>query len=87
MRRGSVCIKYTWTVDFGVWRVYNKHMDSRTIIQLIKADGWYLVRTVGDHQHFKHPTKPGLVTVPHPKKDLPVGTVKSIEKQSGIKLR
>ncbi|WP_097013801.1 type II toxin-antitoxin system HicA family toxin [Pseudodesulfovibrio profundus] len=62
-------------------------MSSRAIIKMIKADGWYLVRTVGDHHHFKHPTKPGLVTVPHPQKDFPRGTLKSIEKQSGIKLR
>jgi len=61
-------------------------MDSRSIIKSLKADGWYLARTVGDHHHFKHPTKPGLVTVPHPKKDLPAGTMKSIEKRSGIKL-
>jgi predicted RNA binding protein YcfA (HicA-like mRNA interferase family) len=34
-----------------------------------------------------HPTKPGIVTVPHPKKDMPIGTLRSIEKQSGLKLR
>jgi len=27
------------------------------------------------------------VTVPYPKKDLPTGTLKSIEKQAGIKLK
>jgi predicted RNA binding protein YcfA (HicA-like mRNA interferase family) len=37
--------------------------------------------------HFKHPGKSGRVTVPHPYKDLPIGTLKSIERQSGIKLR
>jgi predicted RNA binding protein YcfA (HicA-like mRNA interferase family) len=36
---------------------------------------------------FKHPAKAGRVTVPHPKRDIPVGTLKSIEKQSGLKLR
>jgi predicted RNA binding protein YcfA (HicA-like mRNA interferase family) len=40
----------------------------------------------GSHPHFKHPTKPGKVTVPHPKKDLPLKTIKSIEKASGVKL-
>ena len=39
-------------------------MDSRTLIKLIKADGWYLVHTVGSHQQYRHPTKPGKVTVP-----------------------
>lgn len=45
-------------------------MNSRFLISQIVADGWYLVRIKGSHHHFKHPTKPGLVTVPHPKKDL-----------------
>lgn len=50
----------------------------------MKADGWYLVNSVGSHQQYKHPTKIGKVTVPHPKKDLPIKTVQSILKQAGI---
>lgn len=45
-------------------------MNSREMISVIEADGWYLVRCKGSHHHFKHPDKPGLVTIPHPKKDL-----------------
>jgi predicted RNA binding protein YcfA (HicA-like mRNA interferase family) len=41
----------------------------------------------GSHVHLKHATKPGRVTVPHPKRDLPLGTLKSVERQAGIKLR
>ena len=41
----------------------------------------------GSHKQFKHPTKPGRVTVIHPVKDMKIGTLKSIEKQSGLKLR
>ena len=42
---------------------------SREVIKLIKADGWYRVKSNGgSHQQFKHPTKKGRVTVPHPKK-------------------
>ena len=63
-----------------------KGYSSREIIELLKADGWYLFKTVGDHYNFKHPTKPGKVTVPHPNKDLPTGTLKSIAKQAGIAL-
>lgn len=63
------------------------HMKSAAVIKLLEADGWREVRATGSHHHFKHPTKPGLVTVPHPKRDLPVGTLRSIEKQSGVKLR
>jgi predicted RNA binding protein YcfA (HicA-like mRNA interferase family) len=51
------------------------------------ADGWVHVHTVGDHWQFTHPTKTGRVTVTHPRKDFPIGTLKSIERQSGLKLR
>ncbi|MAB13280.1 MULTISPECIES: type II toxin-antitoxin system HicA family toxin [Parvibaculum] len=59
-------------------------MNSRDVIRKIEADGWQHVRTTVSHHHFKHPTKPGIVTVPHPKRDIPKGTVKSIEKQAGL---
>ncbi|EXB03707.1 type II toxin-antitoxin system HicA family toxin [Acinetobacter baumannii] len=59
-------------------------MKSLDLIKMIEADGWYEVRVSGSHHHFKHPTKKGLVTIPHPKKDLPNGTVKSILKQAGL---
>lgn len=59
-------------------------MDSRKLIIELKADGWVLVRINGSHHHFTHPVKSGLVTVPHPRKELPVGTAKSIRKQVGI---
>ena len=56
---------------------------SREIIKQLTKDGWKLVATRGSHQQYKHPQKPGRVTVPHPKKDLPKGTVNSIYKQAG----
>lgn len=43
-----------------------------------------LYRVRGGHHQFKHPVKPGTVTVPHPKKDLGIGLVKAIRKQAGI---
>jgi predicted RNA binding protein YcfA (HicA-like mRNA interferase family) len=60
-------------------------MGSREILSRLRSDGWVLVRSKGSHHQFKHPFKNGLVTVPHPKKDLPQGTVKSIFKQAGWK--
>ncbi len=60
-------------------------MKSLDLIKMIEADGWYEVRVSGSHHHFKHPAKKGLITIPHPKKDLPSGTVKSILKQAGLK--
>jgi predicted RNA binding protein YcfA (HicA-like mRNA interferase family) len=62
-------------------------MRSREVIAALEHAGWEQVRQKGSHLQFKHPQRPGLVTVPHPNPDLPVGTLKSIEKQSGLKLR
>ncbi|MDN7131794.1 type II toxin-antitoxin system HicA family toxin [Halomonas sp. MC140] len=61
-------------------------MDSRVLIKELKKDGWELVRVNGSHHHFRHPTKPGTVTVPHPKKDLKIGLVKAIRKSASITL-
>ena len=57
------------------------------IIRMIKADGWKLARMNGSHHHFVHEERPGITTVPHPKRDVKLGTVRSIEKQSGVTLR
>ncbi len=56
-------------------------------IKVLKKDGWYEVNQVGSHKQFKHPAKNGRVTVPHPNRDIPLGTLKSIEKQARIRLR
>jgi predicted RNA binding protein YcfA (HicA-like mRNA interferase family) len=58
---------------------------SRYVVRRLVAEGWLLVRTKGDHHQFKHPARAGLVTVPHPKKDLPIGTLRSIYRQAGWK--
>jgi predicted RNA binding protein YcfA (HicA-like mRNA interferase family) len=62
-------------------------MDSRKIIKLIQQEGWWLDRVVGSHHHFRHDLRAGTTTVPHPRKGVPLGTVKAIEHQSGEKLR
>jgi predicted RNA binding protein YcfA (HicA-like mRNA interferase family) len=52
----------------------------------LREDGWYLAATKGSHRQFKHPTKPGRVTVAgKPSDDLPPGTLNSIFKQAGWK--
>jgi predicted RNA binding protein YcfA (HicA-like mRNA interferase family) len=58
-------------------------MTSHDVIAKLKKEGWILVHIRGSHHHYKHPDKPGRVTVPHPKKDLPIGTLRSIYKQVG----
>ncbi|MGE9760874.1 type II toxin-antitoxin system HicA family toxin [Pseudomonas sp. PDM20] len=60
-------------------------MRSREIIELLIEDGWLEIGCNGRHHQFKHPDKPGKVTVPHPKASLPKGTVNSILKQAGLK--
>jgi len=62
-----------------------KSYSTRELIKMIQADGWYLDETKGSHHHFKHPTKPGKTTIAHPNKDVPPKTLRSIEKQSGLK--
>lgn len=60
-------------------------MNSKELIKLLEKQGWYLVRVKGDYHQFKHPSQKGLVTITHPKKDLPKGTLNNIWKQAGLK--
>ncbi len=62
-------------------------MTSREIIKKLEQDGWFEVAQAGSHKQFKHAKKPGRVTVPSPRKHVPLGTLRSIEKQAGIRLR
>ena len=63
-----------------------KSYSSREVLKVLNEDGWVEVNCVGDHHQFKHPTKPGRVTLTHPVKDIPLRTLRSIERQAGIKL-
>ena len=62
-------------------------MDSREVIRPLREKGWILHHTKGDHHQFKHSAIPGKVTIPHPKKDLPIGTLRSIYRQAGWEWR
>lgn len=62
-----------------------KSYSSREVLKILNDDGWYEVGCTGDHHQLKHPQKKGRVTVTHPVKDIPINTLKSIEKQSGVK--
>lgn len=62
-------------------------MRSADVLKALKADGWQVVRVSGSHHQLRHPEKPGTVTVPHPKADIPIGTLRSIERQAGIRIR
>jgi predicted RNA binding protein YcfA (HicA-like mRNA interferase family) len=56
------------------------------VIRKLEAAGWFEVRQSGSHKQFRHAELKGTVTVPHPKKELPIGTLKSISKASGVPL-
>lgn len=61
-------------------------MKVREVIRMIQVDGWFLVTTRGSHRQFKHPVKPGRVTIAgRPSHDLAPGTLNSILKQAGLK--
>ena len=61
-------------------------MKVREVIQMLEADGWFLVATRGSHRQFKHDAKPGRVTIAgKPSDDLAPGTLNSIFKQAQIK--
>ncbi|HEX3885832.1 MAG TPA: type II toxin-antitoxin system HicA family toxin [Stellaceae bacterium] len=63
-------------------------MNARDVIRALEADGWREARSRGSHRQYRHPTKPGLVTVAaHGNRDLKMRDLASIERQSGVKLR
>lgn len=63
----------------------SKVYSSREIIRRLLKDGWHEVRITGSHHHFKHAEKSGIVTVPHPKKQIGKGLLNSILKQARLK--
>lgn len=60
-------------------------MKVREVIKVLENDGWFLARTKGSHRQYKHPVKPGLVTVPgKPSDDLAPSTLSSIRRQAKL---
>lgn len=63
-------------------------MKIRDVINALEANGWVQVAQVGSHRQFKHPSRRGRVTVAgHPSAELHPKTLRSIERQSGVKLK
>ena len=56
---------------------------SGEILRMLRTDGWRVVRVNGDHHVLKHPARPGTVIVAHPRKDIPIGTLRNIFRQAG----
>jgi predicted RNA binding protein YcfA (HicA-like mRNA interferase family) len=59
-------------------------MNSSLLLKKLRKDGWEVVRIKGSHHQLKHSTKKGTITVPHPKKDVPIGTLRAILKAAGL---
>ena len=59
-------------------------MQSRLLIKALQEAGWVLDRVTGSYHIFTHRYSPYTIPVPHPKKDLPLGTVRSIRKRAGL---
>ena len=74
-----------YSVAFLGWVVIISTMNSRQIIKQLEAEGWTLRGVKGSHHVFTHPSKPGHISVPHPKQDLGVGLVHKLLKQAGLK--
>ena len=56
------------------------------MIRRLEAEGWVLATTEGSHRQFKHPSKPGRVTVSGSLgDDMPKGTLASVRRQAGLK--
>ena len=73
-------------IEFGVaytHQISTIRMNSKQVIKRLQEDGWYLARVKGSHHQFKHPNRPGLVTVQHPDPQIPIATLHNIERQAG----
>ena len=57
--------------------------DSRDIIRRLEHDGFRLVGIRGSHHKFRHPVSNRVTIVTHPKRDMPIGTVRAIYRQVG----
>jgi predicted RNA binding protein YcfA (HicA-like mRNA interferase family) len=57
--------------------------NSRQLVRMLERDGWKLDRVNGDHHTFKHPAREKIITITHPRKDLPIGLVRRMYKLAG----
>lgn len=80
-------IRAHYVVDPLAGMRINAHMKSADVIKVLEANGWERRSQKGSHVSFRKAGNPNVVTVPHPKKDLPLGTLRSLEKLSGLTFR
>ncbi|MEZ5852813.1 MAG: type II toxin-antitoxin system HicA family toxin [Hyphomicrobiaceae bacterium] len=71
---------------FGLEQAVSKTVverNSRTIIRRLESEGWVLEKSEGSHHKFRHPHRDNSIIVPHPKKELPTDTARSIARSAG----
>jgi predicted RNA binding protein YcfA (HicA-like mRNA interferase family) len=61
-----------------------KILSSAALIRMVEEAGWAFARAKGSHHIYKHPDRPGLVVIPHPRRTVKRGTQRSILKQAGL---
>jgi predicted RNA binding protein YcfA (HicA-like mRNA interferase family) len=60
-------------------------LKARELEKMLLDDGWIFIRQIGSHRHYKHPNKPGKVTIPFHRGDVDKGTANSVLKQANLK--
>ncbi len=75
---------YISTHDRGCGVPKTQVLSSTALIRMVEQAGWLFDRAKGSHHIFKHPNKPGLVVIPHPRRTMKRGTQRSILKQAGL---
>ena len=67
----------------GARSVQHTHLGSGEVIRRLAREGWTLARQRGGHRQYTHSERNGRVTVPHPRKEIPTGTLRNIYRQAG----
>lgn len=62
-------------------------MNSAELFRRMEETGWVLRGIKGSHHVYTHPTLPGHISVPHPRKDLGAGLTHKLMTQAGLKTR
>jgi predicted RNA binding protein YcfA (HicA-like mRNA interferase family) len=57
--------------------------ETRALIRRLERDGWIARPGKGDHLVFRHPSRRGRVVVDPGKKEIPIGTLRSIYRMAG----
>lgn len=79
------CVRYGADRNRDTPGVPCRTVKFRALVQILERDGWRLVTQRGSHRQYRHPTKPGRVTVAgRPNQDVAPGTLGSVFRQAGL---